>query len=180
MELEGDFRSTYPIFKGCYGDSFLYSDVDLGQLRQCWIHLSPYQSEIPAPLAPSYLQAKQPKATKWSPTWAVTLNPAVESPKTKHCGSKGGHHCSLGHSSNTSTLKCLTLLQPRSLPVPRSQPQMNRTSLPGVMAHTSVAVLPPCPLSQSDAKEKRSTQKTPMHSTPPFPSAPVGLMASTV
>ena len=30
MELMGDFRSTGPIFKGCYGDSFLYSNVDLG------------------------------------------------------------------------------------------------------------------------------------------------------
>ena len=30
MELVGDFRSTDPIFKGCYCDSFLYSDVDLG------------------------------------------------------------------------------------------------------------------------------------------------------
>ena len=30
MELVGDFRSTDPIFKGCYGDSFLYSNMDLG------------------------------------------------------------------------------------------------------------------------------------------------------
>ena len=30
MKLVGDFRSMDPIFKGCYGDSFLYSDVDLG------------------------------------------------------------------------------------------------------------------------------------------------------
>ena len=30
MELVGDFRSMDPIFKGCYGDSFLYSNVDLG------------------------------------------------------------------------------------------------------------------------------------------------------
>ena len=30
MKLMGDFRSMDPIFKGCYGDSFLYSDVDLG------------------------------------------------------------------------------------------------------------------------------------------------------
>ena len=29
MELVGDFRSTDPIFKGCYGDSVLYSNVDL-------------------------------------------------------------------------------------------------------------------------------------------------------
>ena len=42
MELVGDFRSTDPIFKGCYGNSFLYSDVDLGQLRKWEIHLPPY------------------------------------------------------------------------------------------------------------------------------------------
>ena len=30
MELVGDFRSADPILKGCYSDSFLYSDVDLG------------------------------------------------------------------------------------------------------------------------------------------------------
>ena len=86
MELVGDFRSMDPIFKGCYGDSFLYSDVDLGRLRWHGIHLPPYQNEILAPLAPSYLQAKQPKAMKWSPPWATTLNLAMESPKTKHSG----------------------------------------------------------------------------------------------
>ena len=105
MELVGDFRSMDPIFKGCYGDSFLFSDVDLGQLGWHGIHLPPYQSEIPAPLAPSYLQAKQPKATKQSPPWAMTLNPAVESPKAKCSGGKSGHHHSSGCSSNTSTLK---------------------------------------------------------------------------
>ena len=30
MEPVGDFRSMDPIFKGCYGNSFLYSDADLG------------------------------------------------------------------------------------------------------------------------------------------------------
>ena len=106
MELVGDFRSIDPIFKGCYGNSFLYSDEDLGQLRWWGIHLPPYQSEILAPLAPSYLQAKQPKAMKWSPPWAMTPNPAVESPKAKCFSGKGGHHCSSGCGSNTSTLKC--------------------------------------------------------------------------
>ena len=106
MELVGDFRSTDPIFKGCYGDSFLYCDMDLGQLRQWEIHLPPYRGEISAPPDPSYLQAKQSEATKWSPPWAVMPNAAVESPKTKHSGSNGGHHRSSGHSSNTSTLKC--------------------------------------------------------------------------
>ena len=106
MELVGDFRSMDPIFKGCYGDSFLYTDVELGQLRWHRIHLSPCQSEIPAPLAPSYLQARQPKVMKQSPPRATTPNPSVESSKAKCSGSKGGPHCSSGHSSNTSTPKC--------------------------------------------------------------------------
>ena len=105
MELVGDFRSTDPIFKGCYGDSFLYSNVDLCRLRWHGIHLPLYWSKIPAPPAPSYLQAKQPEATKWFPPWAVTPNPAVESPKTECSSSKGGHHCSSGRGSNTSIPK---------------------------------------------------------------------------
>ena len=44
MELLGDFRSPDPIFKGCYADSFLYTDMDLGQLRWHGIHLPPYRS----------------------------------------------------------------------------------------------------------------------------------------
>ena len=43
---------------------------------------------------------------KWSPPRTTTLNPTVESPKAKCSGGKDRHHCSLGHSSNTSTLKC--------------------------------------------------------------------------
>ena len=42
---------------------------------------------------------------KQSPSRATTPNPAVESPKAKRSGSKGGHHHSSGCSSNTSTLK---------------------------------------------------------------------------
>ena len=105
MELVGDFRSMDPIFKGCYGDSSLYTDVDLGRLRQRGIHLPPYRSEIPAPQAPSYLQARQPKTTMRSPPRANTPNPAVESPKAKCSSGKGGHHRSSGCSSNTSTPK---------------------------------------------------------------------------
>ena len=79
--------------------------MDLDQLRWCRIHLPPYWSEILAPSAPFYLQAKQLKATKQSPPWAMTPNPAVESPKTKCSSSKGRHHHSSGHGSNTSTPK---------------------------------------------------------------------------
>ena len=106
MKLVGDFRSMDPIFKGCYGDSFLYSDVDLGQLQWWETHLPPYQGEIPTPSAPSYLQAKQSEAMKWSPTWTTMPTVAAESPTTKSSSRKGGHHCSSGHGSSTSTPKC--------------------------------------------------------------------------
>ena len=106
MKLVGDFRSMDPIFKGCYGDSFLYSDVDLGRLQWQEIHLPPYQGEIPTPPAPSYLQAKQSEATKRSPMRTAMPTVAAESPKTKHSSRKGRHHHSSGHGSNTSTLKC--------------------------------------------------------------------------
>ena len=165
MELVGDFRSTDPIFKGCYGDSFLYTDMDLGHFRRHGIHLPLYWSEIPAPPAPSYLQAKQPKATKWSPLRSVTQNPAVESPMAKHSSSKGGHHCSLGCSSNTLTLKC---------------PDSTSAKKPSKFKEPAPNKQEKSPLSQSNANRKKSTQKMPMHSTPPFLSAPVHLMASAV
>ena len=101
----GDFWTTDLIFKGCYGDSLLYISRELDQLRWQGIHLPPYWGEIPTPLAPSYLQARQPKVMKWSPPRAATPSPPVESPKTKHSGGKGSPHCGLGCSSNMSTLK---------------------------------------------------------------------------
>ena len=105
MELVGDFRAMDLIFKGCYGDSLLYTSGELDQLRWQEVHLPPYWGEIPTPPAPSYWQARQPKVTKQSPLRAATPSPPVESPKAKHSGGKGGPHHSLGCSSNTSTPK---------------------------------------------------------------------------
>ena len=106
MELVGDFCTTDPIFKGCFGDSLLYSDVDLHWLRWQGIHLPTYQKEIPVPPAPSYQQAREPEATKQPPPRVATPNPSVESPKIQRSSGKGGPHCSSGCSSNTLTLKC--------------------------------------------------------------------------
>ena len=105
MELVGDLRATDPIFKGCYGDSLLYTSRELDRLRWQGIHLPLYRGKIPTLPAPSYLQARQPKVMKQSPPRAATPSPPVESPKTKHSGGKGGPHCSSGRSSNTSTPK---------------------------------------------------------------------------
>ena len=102
----GDFRATDPIFKGCYGDSLLYTSGELNQLRWQGIHLPPFWGKIPALSAPSYQQARQPKTMKQSPPRAATPSPPVESPKAKYSGGKGSPHCGSGHSSNTSTLKC--------------------------------------------------------------------------
>ena len=105
MELVGDFQVADPIFEGCYGDSLLYSDAELHQLRQWGIHLSAYWGKIPVLLAPSYWQARESEVMKQSPPRVVTPNPSMESPKTKCSSSKGSPHHSLGCSSNTSTPK---------------------------------------------------------------------------
>ena len=106
MELVGDFWMADPIFKGCYGDSLLYSDVELHWLRRQGIHLPAYQGEIPVPLAPSYQQAREHKVSKQSPPWVAAPYTPTESPKAKRSSGKSGPHRSLGCSSNTSTPKC--------------------------------------------------------------------------
>ena len=58
MELVGDFQAADPIFKGCYGDSLLYSDADLHWLRWWGIHLPTFQGEILMPPAPLHQQAR--------------------------------------------------------------------------------------------------------------------------
>ena len=173
MELMGDFRSTDPIFKGCYGNSFLYSDVDLGRLRQRDIHLPPYWDEIPTPPAPFYRQAKQSKATKQSPPWAAMPNAAVESPKTKRSSSKGGHHCRLGHGSNTSTLKhpdSTSARKPSSSkePVPKEQDKSPRSHGSCKHGHS------PSPSAELDGRKQKEahTEDTPeLNSTLPVSSS---------
>ena len=64
MEMVGNFKVADLIFKGCYGDSLLYSNADLCQLRWQKIHLPAFQGEIPMPPAPSYQQVREPMATK--------------------------------------------------------------------------------------------------------------------
>ena len=106
MELVGDFQMADPIFKGCYGDSLLYSDAKLHQLRWWGIHLPMYQGEIPVPLAPSYWQVMEHEASKQSPPRVAAPDMPAESPKAKCSSSKSSPHRSLGCSSNTSTPKC--------------------------------------------------------------------------
>ena len=90
MEVVGDFRATDPIFKGCYGDSLLYSDADLARLRQRKIYLPEFQGEIPVPSAPSYQQVRELAVTKQSPHRAAALDTPAESPKAKRSNSKSG------------------------------------------------------------------------------------------
>ena len=177
MELVGDFQVTDPIFKGCYGYSLLYTGRELHQLRWQGIHLPLYWGEIPTLLAPSYLQARQPKVMKQSPPRAATPSLPVESPKTKHSGGKGGPTMAQDAAPTRPLQSTPTLLPPRSLQVPRGQPQVSRRCLPGLVALTSMAVPLPHLLSQLDANGKMSTQRA---TTQPFPSAPVPLTASAV
>ena len=90
MEMLGDFRATDPIFRGCYGDSLLYSDAGLHRLRWWGIHLPTFQGEIPVPPAPSYRQVREPAVTKQSPLKAAASDTPAESPKAKRSSSKSG------------------------------------------------------------------------------------------
>ena len=83
MEVVANFRAMDPIFKGCYGDSLLYSDADLARLRRRKIYLS-------MPPAPSYRQVREPVATKQSPHTAAALDTPAVSPKAKCSNSKSG------------------------------------------------------------------------------------------
>ena len=105
MEMVGDFWVADLIFKGCYGDSLLYSDTDLHCLRWHGIHLPAFQGEIPMPPAPSYRQVREPIATKQSPHREVAADTLVKSPKAKCSSSKSGPQRGSGRSSNTLTPK---------------------------------------------------------------------------
>ena len=90
METVGNFKAAVLIFKGCYGDSLLYSDADLCWLRWWKIHLPMFQGEIPMPPAPSYWQVREPTVTKQSPHRVAASDTPAESPKAKHFSSKSG------------------------------------------------------------------------------------------
>ena len=90
MEMVDDFRAMDLIFKGCYGDSLLYSDADLHWLKRRGIHLPMFQGEIPMPPAPSYWQVREPAVTKQSPHRVAASDTPVESPKAKCSSSKSG------------------------------------------------------------------------------------------
>ena len=106
MEVVGDFKAMDPIFKGSYGDSFLYLDDDLARLRWQKVYLPAFQEEIPVPPTPSYWQSREPVAAKQSPHRAAAPDTSVESPKTRCSSSKSGPPRGTGRGSNTSTLKC--------------------------------------------------------------------------
>ena len=167
MKLMGDCRSMDPIFKGCYGDLFLYSNMDLGQLRWWEIHLPPYWGEIPTSLAPSYLQAKLSEAMKRSLLQAVMPTTVAESPKTKCSGSKGGHHHSSGHSSNTSTPKC-------SHSTSAKKPSSSKEPVPKEQDKSPRMACSPSPSAESDRckqKEAHTEDTRKLNSTLPIRSS---------
>ena len=126
LEVVGDFRAMDPIFKGCYGDSLLYSKADLAQLRQQKVYLPAFQGEIPVPPAPSYWQVREPAVTKQSPHRVAALDTSGESPKAKHSSSKGGPPGALDTAPIPQLQSAQILHPPRSPLAPRNQPRMTR------------------------------------------------------
>ena len=158
MEVVGDFKAADPIFKGSYGDSFLYSEDDLAQLRWEKVYLPTFWEEIPMPPAPSYRQSREPVAAKQSPHRAAAPDTSMESPKSRRSSSKSGPLRGTGHGSNTSTLKC-----PDSMSAKKpSHPQESTSDCPpkSPQAHSSQKCghSPSPPQGQQDANEGRFTK----------------------
>ena len=105
MEVVGDFRATDPIFKGSYGDSYLYSEDDLVRLRQHKFYLPTFQEGILMPPTLSYQESREPVTAKQSPHRVAAPDMVVESPKTRCSSRKSGPPQGTGHGSKTSTPK---------------------------------------------------------------------------
>ena len=180
MEMMGNFKPVYPIFKGCYGDSLLYSDADLCQLRQQKIHLPTFQGEIPVPPAPSYQQVRGPMATKQSPHRAAASDASAESPKAKCSSSKSGPQQGSGHSSNTSTPKCLDSTSTKKPSCPKESTPDDQAKSRKACSSCKCSCSPSPTVGSAGSNEKIFTWRTLAQLTPPFPSAPACLTASTV
>ena len=118
-EVVGDFRATDPIFKGSYGDSFLYSEDDLARLRWQKVYLPTFQEEIPMPPTLSYRQSRELVTAKQSQHRAAALDVSMESPKTRHSSSKSRPPRGTGRGSKTSTPKHLDSTSAKTPPHPQ-------------------------------------------------------------
>ena len=135
MEVVGNFRAVDLIFKGCYGDSLLYSKADLVQLRWQKVYLPVFEGEIPIPPAPSYRQVRELAMTKQSLHRAAATDTSVESPKAKHSSSKGWPQWGSIHGSNTSTLKCPDSTSAKKPSLPKESTPDDQAKSP--QAHSS-------------------------------------------
>ena len=100
MKLVRDFRSTDPIFKGCYGDLFLYSDSSSRRYTfpLIGVRFLPHQL-LPTCRPSSPRLRSSPLCGPQCPPWQLNL------PQTKSSSRKGRHHRRSGCGPNTSPLK---------------------------------------------------------------------------
>ena len=175
MELVGDFRSKGVM--ATHSCTLTWTWADSGSVGYTFLHTG-VKSQHHWLLPICKPSSPRPQSGPHHGPQLQTQLWNLPSPNTP--AARAGITIALDVAPTHQLQSALTLLQPRSLPIPKSQLQMNRTSLPGVAALTSMAIPPPYLPSQSDANRKKSAQKTPTHSTPHFSSAPVGLTASAV
>ena len=142
LEVVGDFRTADPIFKGCYGDSLLYSKADLARLRWQKVYLPTFQGEIPMPPAPSYQQVREPVVTKQSLHRAAAPDTSVEFSKAKCSSSKGGLPEGSRHSSNTSTLKCPDSMSTKKPSCPKESTPVDQVKSPQACSSHKCGCLP--------------------------------------
>ena len=152
MEVVGDFKAMDPIFKGSYGDSFMYSEDDLARLRQQKVYLPTFQ-EIPVPPALSYQQNSKPVAVKQSlHRWQLQTHlwspPRLGVPAAR-AGLCGALDTAPIPPPQSALIPCL----PRNPLILRNQPQTTQRSLHRPAVPRSAAACPLLPQSQMGANE---------------------------
>ena len=139
MEVVGDFKTADPIFKGSYGDSLLYSEDDLAQLRWQKVYLPTFQEEIPMPPPhPTNKVGNQQQPSNPHAGWQLQTCP-WSPPRLDIPAARVGLHGAQDAAPIPLLRSALIPHPPRNPLIPRNQPQTakqspHRPAVPGSAA----------------------------------------------
>ena len=136
MEVVGNFRAVDPIFKGCYGDSLLYSKADLAQLRQQKVYLPAYQGKSPCHL---------PHLTSKSGSQLQPSNPCTGWQLRTHLQSPPRPSGPAARVGPTEALDTAPIPQSAQITHPPRSPLIPRTTRQSLHRPTALASVAICP-----------------------------------
>ena len=121
MELVGDFWVAGPIFKGCYGDSLLYSDAELHRLRRFTSPATRVRSPCHRPHHTS--KPGSPRCPSSPHPGRQLLTCSRSLPRLNTLAARAVPTAARDAAPTPQLQSTQTLLQPRNPPAPKSQPR---------------------------------------------------------